>query len=105
MPVSEVMTLSESQVLKNYVSVSESESEVKNSPGSESVSTFELMSLPISLSVYEPSSESWIQKEKILKIPDESGPKWTVHRGESKRSFKWTVHPKVDGLEPNWTVI
>ena len=29
---------------------------------------------------------------------DESGPNWTVAR-------KGRVHPKVDGLEPNWTVI
>ena len=44
MPVSEVMTLSESisesEVLKNNVSVSESE--VKNSPGPESVRTYVL---------------------------------------------------------------
>ena len=45
-----------SEVFKNLVSVSESESKVKNSPGSESVSEFtsELMS------VSEPSSELWI---------------------------------------------
>ena len=41
----------------------------------------------------------------------ESGPKWTVQKGESGRSLKWTVArkwtvcPKVDGLEPNRTVI
>ena len=42
---------------------------------------------------------------------EESGSKWTVQKGESGRSLKWTVarkwtvRPKVDGLEPNWTVI
>ena len=41
----------------------ESESEVKNSPGSESVS--ESTSEPISMSVSEGSSELWIQSEKI----------------------------------------
>ena len=41
---------------------------------------------------------------------DESGPKWTVLMGQSERSLKWTVprkwtvRPKVDGLEPKWTV-
>ena len=41
----------------------------------------------------------------------ESGPKWTAQKGESGRSLKltvarkWTVCPKVDGLEPNRTVI
>ena len=41
----------------------------------------------------------------------ESGPKWTVQKGESGRSLKWTVArkwtvcPKVDGLKPNRTVI
>ena len=62
-PVSDVMTFSESmpesvfEVLKNLVS--ESESEVKIFPGSESVSesTSELMSEPMSMSVSELSSE------------------------------------------------
>jgi len=45
-----------------------------------------------------------------LGIQSESGPKWTVQKGESGRSLKWTVArewtvcPKVDGLELNWTV-
>ena len=47
----------------------------------------------------------------LLTTKYESGPKWTVRKGESGRSLKWTVarkwtvRPKVDGLEPNWTVI
>ena len=46
-----------------------------------------------------------------LVLLDESGPKWTVRTGESGRFLKWTVArkwtvcPKVDGLEPNRTVI
>ena len=38
----------------------------------------------------------------------ESAPKWTVKKGESGRSLKWTdarkwtVRPKVDGPETNW---
>ena len=43
----------------------------------------------------------------------ESGPKWTVQKDESGRSLpvkwtvarKWTICPKMDGLELNWTVI
>ena len=55
----ESMSESVSEVLKNLMSVSESESELKNFPGSESVfeSTSELMSEPMSMSVSEPSSE------------------------------------------------
>ena len=53
-----------------------------------------------------------VQKKGYIDVGDqESGPKWTVQKGESGRSLKWTVArkwticPKMDGLELNWTVI
>ena len=56
--------------------------------------------------------QKWRQKQKnkseevrVYLHFKESGPKWTVQEGESGRSLMWTVRPKVDGLEPNWTVI
>ena len=43
---------------------------------------------------------------ELKSVTAESCPKWTVQKSESGRSLLKAIgRVKVDGLEPNWTVI